>query len=75
MKNLVGNNEKYFFLNQGAVTAEVHTSLINSLNNRKREKSIRNQPLIHATLIKIVMNITGRNQIHALHVDRMTISS
>ena len=52
--NLVGNIERYFFLNQGAVTVEVHTHLKNTLRNSKRGKAIRNHLSIHTTLIIII---------------------
>ena len=49
------------FLNQGAVTVEVHTQLIIILINNERKKDIRNTPLTHATIIIIVMNVTVGN--------------
>ena len=51
------------FLNQGAVTVEVHTQLRNALNKSEIKKAIRNHPLIHGTLIISVMNIRVGNQI------------
>ena len=54
---------------------EAHTQLITSLSNSKSKKSIINHPLIHKTLITIVMNATVRNQIRASDVDRSIISS
>ena len=62
------------FLNQGAVTVEVHTQLINDLNNNKREKSKRNHSSIHATLIISILNVTARNQIYPSYVDWRTTS-
>ena len=56
-------------LNQGSFTVEVHTQLRNALRNSERKNSIRNHPLIHATLIISVMNVTVGNQIHASDVE------
>ena len=56
-------------LNQGAVTVEVHTQLINDSKTRERKKAIINHPLIHATLIISAMNITVGNQIRASDMD------
>ena len=63
------------FLNQYSVNVEVHIQLINYLSNSKREKSIRNNPLIHATIIIIVMNVIVGNQIRASDGDWRIISS
>ena len=63
------------FLNQGAVTVEVHTQLRNALINIKRKKAIINHYSIHTTLIISAMNITAGNQIRASDVDRRIISS
>ena len=57
-------------LNKGAFTVDVHTQMRNFLSNSERKKALRNQPLIHATLIISVMNITVRNQICVSDVDR-----
>ena len=65
---------KKFFTDQGAITVEVHTQLINALRNRKSKKYIRNHSLIHATLPISVMNITVGNQIRASDADRRIIS-
>ena len=62
------------FINQGAVTMEVHTQANNDLKNIKRKKAIRNHHLIHGTLIISVMNVTVGNQIHASDVDQRIIS-
>ena len=62
-------------LNQGAVTVEVHTRLINDLRNRKRQKSIRNHPLILVSLIISVINIMVGNKIFASDVDCRIILS
>ena len=61
-------------LNKGALTVEVHTQLINYLNNSKSKNAIIKHPLIHATLIISVMNATVVNQICASDVDRRIIS-
>ena len=61
-------------INQGAITVEVHTQLINDLSNSEREKDIINHPLIHTTLIISVMNVTIINQIRYSGVDRRIIS-
>ena len=39
--NPVRNNEGKTFLNQGTVTVEVHTQLINDLNNRESKLYIK----------------------------------
>ena len=62
------------FLNQGAVTVEVYTQLINALINRKIKKYISNHPLIHATLMVSVTNLTIGNKIRASYVYRRIIS-
>ena len=62
------------FLNQGAVTVEVHTQLINYLINSKMKNAIKNYPLIHKTLIIRVMNITVGNLICASDVYQRIIS-
>ena len=49
----------------------VHALQMKYLRNIKR--SIRNHPLIHATIIKIVMKVTVRNQIRASYVDQRII--
>ena len=54
----VRNNDGENFLNQGSVTVEVHTQLINALGNIESRKSIRNHTFIHTTLIIRVTNIT-----------------
>ena len=63
------------FLNQGTVTVEGLTQMINDLRNSESKKGIWNHTLIHATLIISVMSATVRNQIRASDVDRMIISS
>ena len=63
-----------FFLNQGSVTEEVHIQPKNALNINEGERDIRNHPLIHRTLIIIVMNVTVGNQIRASDVDWRIIS-
>ena len=62
------------FLNQRAVTVEVHTQLRNDLNNREMKKAIRNQPLIHGTLIISAMDVMIGNQICDSDMDRRIIS-
>ena len=62
------------FLNQGAVTVEVHTKPKNYLRSRERERSIRKHPLIHATIMIIVMNVTVKNQVRTSDVHRRIIS-
>ena len=49
---------------------EIQLPLINALIN----KAIRNHPLIHTTIIIIIMNITIGNQIRASDVDQRIIS-
>ena len=61
------------FLNQGAVTVEVHTQLRNALNNGKSKNAIINHYLIYTTLIISVMNVTVGDQIHDSDVDRRII--
>ena len=56
-------------LNQSAFNVEGHTQLKNALNNSETNNTIRKHPLIHATPIISVMNITVRNQILTLDVD------
>ena len=74
LKHSVTNNGSDFFLNQGAVTVEIYNQLRNTLRNSESKKSIRNQPLIHATKIISTINIRVRNQIHASDVDQRIIS-
>ena len=62
------------FLNQGAVTVEVHTQMRDYSSNSERINDIINHPLIHATLIKIVLNVTVGDQINASDVDCRIIS-
>ena len=62
------------FLDQVAVTVEFHTQLINSLNNIESEKSIRDHPSNHRTLIVSVLNVSVKTQIRASYVDQMIIS-
>ena len=62
-------------LNQGAVTVEFHNQLKNAFNNREKERSIRNHPSIHATLIISVLNVTVGNQICVSDMDWRIISS
>ena len=45
-------------LNQGEVTAKVHTQLRTSLRNSEMKKSIINHPLMYATIIISAMNVT-----------------
>ena len=66
--------EKHF-LDQGAVTVEIHTQLINYLSNIESKRAIINHPSIHESLIISVMNVMVGNQIHASDVDRSIISS
>ena len=47
-----------YFCNQGAVTVEVHTQLINYLSNIESKTDIKKYPSIHTTLIISVMNVT-----------------
>ena len=61
------------FLDQGAVTVEVHTQLINYLRKSEGGKSIRNHPSIHATPIISIMKVTVGNQERASDVDQMII--
>ena len=68
MDNSVRNNEKEKCLNQGELTVDIHTQLINALRNSERKKAIRNHPLNHETLIISLMNILARDQIHASDV-------
>ena len=75
LENSVGNNERENFLNQGEVTLQVHTQLINSLSNREIIKDIINDPSIHTTLLISVMNVMVRNKMRASDVDRRIISS
>ena len=56
-------------LNQCAFTVEVHTQPKNALNKIKKERAIRNHPLIHRNIIISVMNVTYGNQIRASDVD------
>ena len=74
LDNSAINDERENSLNQGTVTVEVHTQLINCLSNRKFKKDLINHPLIHATLIIIAMEVTVGNQISASDVDRKIIS-
>ena len=75
MDNSVRNNKRENFPNQGELTADVHTQLINVLRNSERKKAIRNDPLNHETLIISLMNILARNQIRASDVYWRIISS
>ena len=61
------------FLNQGAVTVEVHTQMGNVLSNRESKIDIINHPSIHATIIIRLLNVTVGNQIRASDVDRRII--
>ena len=74
LENSVRNNERDFFLNQGAVTVEVHTQLRDALNNTERRKATRKHLSIHATLIISVLNVMVGNPILASDVDRRIIS-
>ena len=75
LDNSVRNNEKHFFLNQYAVTLEVHNQLRNYSRKSERENSIRNHPSIHGNIIISAMNVTDRNHIRASDVDLRIISS
>ena len=61
------------FLNQGALTVEVHPQLRYALIKSKMEEDIRNHRLIHATLIISKINVMVGNQMHASDVDRRII--
>ena len=61
-------------INQGAVTVNIHIFLINALSKIKIKKNIRKHPLINATLITIVTDVTAGNQIRASYVNRGIIS-
>ena len=63
------------FLNQGELTVDVQTQLINASRNGERKKAIRNHPLNQETLIISLMNILVRNQIRASDVYWRIISS
>ena len=52
---------------------EVHTQLRNDLNNNEIKKAIRNHPLIHATIIISVMDVTVQKCFCASDVDRKII--
>ena len=69
MENSARNNERNFFIDQGAVSIEVRTQLKNALGNRERLRGIVNHPSIYATLIIGVLEVKVRNQIHASRVD------
>ena len=71
---VAGNNQPINQPNQGAVTVEVHTQLIHTLNGSKIKKAIRNHPLIHATLIISLMNVTIGKQICDSYVNQRIIS-
>ena len=62
------------FLNQDLVTVEVHNQLICTLRKSESKKSIRNHPLIHATLIISTMKVTVGNKMRASDVDLRIIS-
>ena len=66
LDNSVRNTERYFLINQGAVTVEYHNQLKNVLRNRERIRAIRKHPLIHATLIISVLNVMVGDQIRVL---------
>ena len=55
------------FLDQGAVTMEVHTQPKNALNNRKNIKAIKNNPLIYKNIIISAMNVTAEKK-HVLQM-------
>ena len=74
LDNSVRNNERTSFLNQGAVTVEVHSEMKNYSSNREIIRSIRNHPSINATLIISVLNVMVGNQIRASDVDKRIIS-
>ena len=57
------------FLNEYAVTVEVHAPLRNASSNIEKKKAKRNHPSIHPTLIIRSMNVTVWNQIRTSHVD------
>ena len=63
------------FLNHGAITVYVHTKLKNVLSNSKSKKAVINLPLIHATLIINLTNVTVGNKIRASFVEQRIISS
>ena len=65
LENSVRNNEREIFLNQGAVTVVVYNQLRNTLSKSKSKKAIINHPLIHATLMISVLDVTVGNQIRA----------
>ena len=62
------------FLNQGAVTVEVHTQMKSYSSNRESIRAIINHPSIHTTLIISVLNVMFGNKICTLDVDRRIIS-
>ena len=75
LENSVKISRENILFNQGEVTVEVFTQLINDLRNRESKRAIRKNLSIYATLIISVINGTVLNQILTSNIDRRIISS